>query len=52
MLAARFGIGALGVGFDERDTPHVTFEKKIFSLSEAVSYFDYTLDVAMRAQRG
>jgi hypothetical protein len=44
----------LGVGlrFDEHDQPHLTFEKEEFSLSEAASYFEYTLDVAMRAQRG
>jgi hypothetical protein len=29
----------------------LTFEKETFSLSEAVSYFEYTLDVATRAQR-
>jgi hypothetical protein len=32
-------------------TPQLTFEKDTFSLSEAVSYFEYTLDVATRAQR-
>jgi hypothetical protein len=44
----------LGVAlrFDEHDKPHLTFEKEEFSMSEAASYFEYTLDVAMRAQRG
>jgi len=41
----------VSVKFDERDTPHFTFAKETFSLSEAVSYFEYTLDVAIRAQR-
>jgi hypothetical protein len=39
------------INFDAHDTPHFTFEKETFSLSEAVSYFEYTLDVATRAQR-
>jgi len=42
----------VGIGFDENDKPHLTFEKEEFSMSEAASYFEYTLDVAMRAQRG
>jgi len=42
----------VGISFDEHDTPHFTFEKDTFSLSEAVSYFEYTLDAAIRAQRG
>ena len=43
----------LGVdlSFDEHDKPHFLFEKKEFSMSEAASYFAYTLDVALRAQR-
>ena len=43
----------LGVdlSFDEHDKPHLTFEKEEFSMSEAASYFEYTLDFAMRAQR-
>jgi hypothetical protein len=49
MLAARLGIGALGVGFE---TPEDTAERVSRYLSEAASYFEYTLDVAMRAQRG
>jgi hypothetical protein len=46
---ARLGVG---ISFDEHGTPHLTFEKEEFSLSEAASYFEYTLDVAIRAQRG
>jgi len=42
----------VGISFDENDKPHLTFEKEEFSLSEAASYFEYTLDFAMRAQRG
>jgi hypothetical protein len=41
----------VGIGFDAHDSPHFTFEIEMFSLSEAVSYFEYTLDVATRAQR-
>jgi hypothetical protein len=46
--------GRLGVNisFDAQGKPHLTFEKEEFSLSEAASYFEYTLDMAMRAQRG
>jgi hypothetical protein len=42
----------VGISFDENDQPHLTFEKEEFSLSEAASYFEYTLDVAIRTQRG
>jgi hypothetical protein len=42
----------VSISFDENDKPHLTFEKEEFSLSEAASYFEYTLDVAMRTQRG
>ena len=42
----------VGLSFDENDKPHLIFEREEFSLSEAASYFDYTLDVAIRAQRG
>jgi hypothetical protein len=42
----------VGISFDENDKPHLTFEKEEFSMSEAASYFEYTLYVAMRAQRG
>jgi hypothetical protein len=42
----------VGLGFDEDGKPHLTFEKEEFSMSEAASYFEYTLDVAMRVQRG
>jgi hypothetical protein len=42
----------VGISFDEHDKPHLIFEKEEFSLSEAASYFEFTLDVAMRAQRG
>ena len=43
----------LGVGlrFDAHDRPHLVFEKEEFSMGEAASYFEYTLDFAMRAQR-
>ena len=41
----------VGINFDENDKPHLTFEKEEFSMSEAASYFEYTLDAAMRAQR-
>ena len=41
----------VGISYDEHDTPHLTFEREEFSLSEAASYFEYTLDVALRAQR-
>jgi hypothetical protein len=46
---ARLGVG---IRFDELGKPHLTFEKEEFSLSEAASYFEYTLDIAARAQRG
>ena len=42
----------VGISFDEHDKPHLIFAKEEFSLSEAASYFEYTLDVAMRVQRG
>jgi hypothetical protein len=42
----------VGLSFDEYDKPHLTFEKEEFSLSEAASYFEYTLDMAIRVQRG
>jgi hypothetical protein len=42
----------VGISFDEHDKPLLTFEKEEFSLSEAASYFEYTLDVAIRVQRG
>jgi len=42
----------VGLSFDENDKPYLSFEKEEFSLSEAVSYFEYTLDFALRAQRG
>jgi len=41
----------VGLSFDEHDKPHLIFEKEEFSMSEAASYFEYTLDFAMRAQR-
>jgi len=41
----------VGISFDENDKPHLVFEKEEFSMSEAASYFEYTLDAAMRAQR-
>jgi hypothetical protein len=42
----------VGISFDENGKPRLTFEREEFSLSEAASYFEYTLDVAIRAQRG
>jgi hypothetical protein len=42
----------VSISFDAHDKPHLIFEKEEFSLSEAASYFEYTLDVAIRAQRG
>jgi hypothetical protein len=42
----------VSLSFDENSKPHLTFEKEEFSLGEAASYFEYTLDVAMRTQRG
>jgi hypothetical protein len=42
----------VGISFDDQGKPHLTFEKEEFSLSEAASYLEYTLDVAIRAQRG
>jgi len=42
----------VGLSFDENDKPHLIFEREEFSMSEAASYFEYTLDVAIRAQRG
>lgn len=40
------------ISFDKQGKPHLTFQKEEFSLSEAASYFEYTLDIAIRAQRG
>jgi hypothetical protein len=42
----------VGISFDEHGKPRLIFEKKEFSMSEAASYFEYTLDVAIRAQQG
>src|SRR5215470_136033 len=42
----------VGLSFDDHDKPHLIFEKEEFSMSEAASYFEYTLDFALRAQRG
>ena len=42
----------VGISFDENDKPHFIFEREEFSLSEAASYFEFTLDVAIRAQCG
>ena len=41
----------VGLSFDEHEKPHLVFEKEEFSMSEAATYFEYTLDFAMRAQR-
>jgi hypothetical protein len=42
-----------GVRFsmDEASGPTLTFAKDHFTLSEAATYFEYTLDMALRAQR-
>ena len=42
-----------GVRFamDEGDKPSLTFSKERFTLSEAATYFEYTLDMVLRAQR-
>jgi hypothetical protein len=42
----------VGISFDDSGKPLLSFEREEFSMSEAASYFEYTLDVAMRAQRG
>ena len=41
----------VGLSFDEHEKPHLVFKKEEFSMSEAASYFEYTLDFALRAQR-
>ena len=33
------------------DRPSLVFDKQKFTMSEAVTYFEYTLDSALRAQR-
>jgi hypothetical protein len=42
-----------GVHFttNERGNPTLTFAKERFTLSEAATYFEYTLDMVLRAQR-
>jgi hypothetical protein len=42
-----------GVSFkiDEAGHPSLTFAKERFTLSEAATYFEYTLDMVLRAQR-
>jgi len=42
-----------GVRFSLQDgeTPELTFAKERFTVSEAATYFEYTLDMALRAQR-
>jgi hypothetical protein len=42
-----------GVHFDmdEGQKPSLTFAKERFTLSEAATYFEYTLDMVLRAQR-
>jgi hypothetical protein len=36
---------------DDHETPTLTFTKDRFTLSEAATYFEYTLDMVLRAQR-
>ena len=43
---------SVGINFDDNGKLHLLFEREEFSLSEAASYFEYTLDVAIRAQHG
>jgi hypothetical protein len=38
-------------GTDAGGKPHLTFAKERFTLSEAATYFEYTLDMVLRAQR-
>jgi hypothetical protein len=42
-----------GVSFsvDDDGKPSLTFAKERFTLSEAATYFEYTLDMVLRAQR-
>jgi hypothetical protein len=41
-----------GVRFEmDGDLPQLTFTKERFTLSEAATYFEYTLDMVLRAQR-
>jgi hypothetical protein len=42
-----------GVHFsmDDDGVPELTFNKERFTLSEAATYFEYTLDMTLRAQR-
>jgi hypothetical protein len=37
--------------FDEQGEPEVVFEKDRFNMSEAVTYYEYTLDTALRAEQ-
>jgi hypothetical protein len=62
---AHGGVGGVGMGgprpwpsdhgvrfaMNEGDAPTLTFEKERFTLSEAATYFEYTLDMVLRAQR-
>ena len=43
----------LGVtlSFDDKDRAQLTFTKEKFSMSDAITYFEYTLDVTLTAQR-
>jgi hypothetical protein len=43
----------LGVtlSFDDQDKAKLIFTKEKFSMSDAITYFEYTLDVALLAQR-
>jgi hypothetical protein len=36
---------------DDNGKPSIAFDKERFTMSEAVTYFEYTLDAAIRAQR-
>jgi hypothetical protein len=38
-------------GLDDSNRPSLTFAKERFTLSEAATYFEYTLDMVLRAQR-
>ena len=36
---------------DDNGKPSISFEKERFTMTEAMTYFEYTLDTALRAQR-
>jgi hypothetical protein len=40
------------VDFDADGKPRLRFERERFTMTEAMTYFEYTLDAVVRAQRG